>query len=138
MRTWRRRMLCSLAWRIMRSICLSKKKLFNCSGLGVRWSSQVNDLRSAVVATHLIIAKWKSRKWLYSTLHNLLPIMPTLTAAAAAVLELNFTHVSFVGLCFPNVKTSLNAFQFAAKFHEIFLAALLSAVVLQSHAVRAL
>ena len=71
-------------------------------------------------------------------LHNLLHIMPTLTAAAAAVLELNFTHVSFVGLCFPNVKTSLNAFQFAAKFHEIFLAALLSAVVLQSHAVRAL
>lgn len=63
-----------------------------------------------------------------TSLRHLLHVTPTLITAV--VLGLNFTSVYFADLNFQNINTILKAFQFAAKFHEILLAASLSAIVL--------
>ena len=62
------------------------------------------------------------------SLRHLLHVMPTLITAA--VLGLNFSSIYFVDLGYPNLNVILKAFQFAAKFHELLLAASLSAIVL--------
>lgn len=47
-----------------------------------------------------------------------------------AILSLSFSEVYFCDLGYPYLQSILNAFQYAAKFHELLINASLSAMVL--------